>query len=518
LQVVGLSVGDIKVLSKLGQPLNAEISLPNVSPAEAETLAIEVADRSVFEKAGIEYQQILSRLIFNVRFRANGTPYIHVRTREAVNDLAISFLVKVTWDTGKLVRQYDVLLEPSGMQSSMRHTRDGVVELAKAAAPGDAQQAGESAPAMDTRPAANTRMVSNDYFGPDGRIVYGPVRRGETLSEIAYAIRPDRRMSLPQVITALYRENKNAFLNHNINYLQAGSMLTLSNPDNITVISRAKAMHFVNAQEEIWRNPNAGSMDVNEVFEERQMAAAPAMPDTMAQSDTSGAIVRDNATIASLPPEDMTELVGDADLELDMQPVEGKGLRELKAELIAARRAANALRKHNEKLRARLEMIQTKVAKMQTNLGLADAGKPDDQFQTEQDDKFVLVLGANDDLNQIDRSALPADADTFLSGDQAPVFINKEVQVADASTAQPKASSILAAPPVSMPRGPRSAPTFIDAPATSGDNMLTTIGAVSVGSLILVGFVMRNRKQELMAMINGLRDRITGKNKNMWID
>jgi pilus assembly protein FimV len=48
---------------------------------------------------------------------------------------------------------------------------------------------------------------------------YGPVRRNETLWNIAKRVRPDNDISIDQMMHALLRENPHAFMNNNINQL-----------------------------------------------------------------------------------------------------------------------------------------------------------------------------------------------------------------------------------------------------------------------------------------------------------
>ena len=49
---------------------------------------------------------------------------------------------------------------------------------------------------------------------------YADNGRAETLSEIAYKTRPDKSISLDQMMMAIYRANPEAFINQNINSLK----------------------------------------------------------------------------------------------------------------------------------------------------------------------------------------------------------------------------------------------------------------------------------------------------------
>ena len=110
LQAAGL--GKLNVLSSLGQPLQAEIDLVNVPKGEIGSLVARVASPDAFRDAKLDFNSALSSVTFVVERRANGQPYLRMATAQAVNEPFLDVLIELSWSSGKLLREYPVLLDP----------------------------------------------------------------------------------------------------------------------------------------------------------------------------------------------------------------------------------------------------------------------------------------------------------------------------------------------------------------------------------------------------------------------
>ena len=109
-QAAGL--GKLTVNSALGQILDAEIELVSLSAGEADSLSARVADREAFRAARIDYSPALRLLRFSIEKRANGQSYLKVTSTAPVNEPSVDALVELTWATGRVQRQYPILLDP----------------------------------------------------------------------------------------------------------------------------------------------------------------------------------------------------------------------------------------------------------------------------------------------------------------------------------------------------------------------------------------------------------------------
>jgi pilus assembly protein FimV len=106
-----LGVGEIEVSSGLNQPFDAKIALIGAKPEELVDISARLADKEVFERAGLTRPYSLSALEFVVVSAGDGSGYIHVTSRNGIREPALELIVEVKWRTGSLRRKYSVLLE-----------------------------------------------------------------------------------------------------------------------------------------------------------------------------------------------------------------------------------------------------------------------------------------------------------------------------------------------------------------------------------------------------------------------
>ena len=109
---LALGLGGINVKSELNQPLRAEIPVYVSSPAEAESLRVELAAGAEFARVGLDIDDIAVPLEFDVGKNARGEPVILVKSNQAIREPTLTFLVEVNWSNGRFLREYSVLLEP----------------------------------------------------------------------------------------------------------------------------------------------------------------------------------------------------------------------------------------------------------------------------------------------------------------------------------------------------------------------------------------------------------------------
>jgi FimV-like protein len=103
-------LGTITVRSALGQPLDAEIEV--VSVQRGEDFQVRLASREAYAAAGVDLSPALQGARFAIEQR-NGKTLIRVRTTQPMNDPFFTVLVELQWPTGRLARQYTVLVDPA---------------------------------------------------------------------------------------------------------------------------------------------------------------------------------------------------------------------------------------------------------------------------------------------------------------------------------------------------------------------------------------------------------------------
>ncbi|MBY0580041.1 MAG: hypothetical protein K2P57_13485 [Burkholderiales bacterium] len=226
-QAAGL--GELKVISALGQPLRAEIDLVSMRKGESESLAARIAPVDAYKLAGVEYNPLLANVKVSIAARPDGQPYVKLASPEVVNDPFVDVMIEVSWSSGQLRREYTMLFDP--------------VEFAKAPVVSPPASMPEKRVESPSAPAPEKAEAKAEK--------YGPVKRGETLSGIALATKPED-ISLEQMLVALYQANEQAFEGKNMNILKAGKILRIPGSEEIASIGKNEAVKVVKVQAVDW--------------------------------------------------------------------------------------------------------------------------------------------------------------------------------------------------------------------------------------------------------------------------
>jgi pilus assembly protein FimV len=105
------TLGRMTVLSTLEQPLVAEIELTGLAPGEASTLVARLASPADYREAGLEVSDTLRSMRFVVESKA-GRTFIKIGSPKAINEPLIDLLLEIKSANGRMVREYNFLLDP----------------------------------------------------------------------------------------------------------------------------------------------------------------------------------------------------------------------------------------------------------------------------------------------------------------------------------------------------------------------------------------------------------------------
>jgi len=117
-----VNFGGISVGSLLGQPLQAEINLLEVTPAEQSGLSAKLASPEQFKTAGIDYPYSLPLINFTLLTRSSGETYIKLTSDQPINEPIVSLLLELNWSSGRLLREYNFQLASSATAAEKRLT------------------------------------------------------------------------------------------------------------------------------------------------------------------------------------------------------------------------------------------------------------------------------------------------------------------------------------------------------------------------------------------------------------
>ena len=248
-----LGLGQIQVKSRMNEPFLAVIPVVSNDPAELQELQARLADPETFIRIGLPLpDKLVSDLQFAVITGDDGQPAIRVTSQDKVTQPVIDFLVEVQWSDGRLVREYSALVAtPNAVAAAEQPiiqapaaTTGNIIQRPVAPQPADQPlppHQGRVAPATTIPSPSTTRVPPPESTSapaangpqPSGKD-FGPVRTGQTLSEIAAAMAA-QGMGPAQVMDALVQLNPEAFIGGDPNRLKAGAVLRI--PDGANAIA-----------------------------------------------------------------------------------------------------------------------------------------------------------------------------------------------------------------------------------------------------------------------------------------
>lgn len=281
-----LSLGAIHVQSHLGEPLRAEIDIPELSAAEAASLQTAMATPDIFQAHGMEFGAIARSVRIELVHRAQGVSKIKLSTTTPVNDPFIDLILQANWNAGNLTRSYTLLLDPPPVTAAPAPT-----VAAQASPPAQTGRSYRSQPRVQATVPATAAPAATAPAA--GNVT---VRPGDTAGRIA-AAHAISGVSLDQMLVAMLHSNPSAFIGGNINRIKAGAVLNMPDAEQAHSTSAREARQIVAAQS---RDFNAYRRKLAERTAKAQVAAAERSASGKVQAQ-----VQDSGT-ASTPADKLT--------------------------------------------------------------------------------------------------------------------------------------------------------------------------------------------------------------------
>lgn len=264
---LALALGRITVQSALGEPLRADIDIPEITAEEAASLRATVASPEAFRAAGLEYNAAMGSVVITLQQRPGGRMFLRLSSDRPVNEPFIDLILEANWSSGRIVRDYTMLFDPPNLRPAAPPAPTvAQVPAAPAARPAPAAPAASpvsppptaaATPGIATRPApvpaprpataaiAPTPQAAPRPAATDGRKV--TVQTGDTAGRIAANNKP-ASVSLDQMLVALLRANPDAFIGGNINRIKSGAVLDIPSAEQAGLVEPGEAGRTVVAQ------------------------------------------------------------------------------------------------------------------------------------------------------------------------------------------------------------------------------------------------------------------------------
>lgn len=272
-------LGKLNIMSSLGEPLKADIELLSVTPEELSSISAAIASNESYENQGIEKPASHSDIKIEVAKNSRGVPILKLNSTQPITDAFLDMLIQVDWSSGRLLREYTLLLDPPGYSGEAAMTGGTTTAVLPKAAVAVKEKVVEAPQSMNTvssevkqqdtkkLESIEPQAASEQPLEPlppayDESQAY-TTARGDTLSKIAKDLKPDN-VSLEQMLVGLFQANPDAFDADNMNRLKVGQIIRAPSQDALQTITQKSAKKEVRIQSENWnayKNKLAGIVE-----------------------------------------------------------------------------------------------------------------------------------------------------------------------------------------------------------------------------------------------------------------
>lgn len=488
-----LALGRITVQSALGEPLRAEIEIPQITSEEAASLEAKVAPPDAFRAAGLDYNAAMSNLQVEMRPVTGGKTVLRVSSSRAINEPFVDLILEVTWASGRIVRDYTMLFDPPSLRPLTPPPTVAVIPSAPAPQAAPARPSPVTAPAVNAAPTISSAPLppATRPPAPAPRASAPPppagntgakqvtVKAGDTAGRIAAANKP-ASVSLDQMLLALLQSNPNSFIDGNVNLVKAGAVLDIPSADQASLVEPGEASRTLVAQ----------SRDFNE-FRRKLAQNVDSSPVTAATRQASGKVqakVEDKKPTASAPDK----------LALSKGSVQSKSAADKIAQERAAKDAAARVAELNKNIAelSKLSSTSSAPAAKTTSVAPTAAANPAPAASAAPTATLPAVTVAT-------TAAVPASA-------EAPAPAPAPVPVAAPEVAAPPPAPVPAPAPAAVVQpAPSPPPAPAPAPPPEPDlldqlmeNPLIPVGAVGLLALLIGLGVYQSRRRKASAQVD----------------
>ena len=405
-----LGLGSIDMQSGLNQPMNAVIDLTSASGTDLSEIKITIASKEAHDRSGLTRHRLLSDFKFSVEQDDRGNAFVRVTSTDTVHEPYLEFMLELKWPNGHLLREYTVLVDPPVTMPATPVAPVAPVSRAPVA----------QAPVRQARPATSRTTAAPVRSAPASASTadsYGPVRRNETLWDIASRTRPGSDITVDQMMHALLRENPRAFVDNNINRLKAGVTLKIPDRTTITAISAGEAIAESRRQAQEWQSGQPAPAE-----------EAPAVASTRSDDDRPE-VVTDARLQLTAPEEEAVTGAATASAG-DPQAAAGQTETDIGKQLTLATEEAEASKAEAQELQSRVSDLEKQIETMKRLLELKDNALAGMQDRVASDDTA--------EMPELVELEMPQETEIIETGEQAAAEVEEvgEVIVPEVETAQ----------------------------------------------------------------------------------
>ena len=501
-------LGNLTLNSYLGQPFKAEIDIVSVNEEDISSLSAKLASRETFQQSNVDYAPFLFTFKISVENREDGQPYVKITSPQRVVEPFLSMLIELNWSSGRLIREYTVLLDPPEdalEPASPAMEVEPVVPSSIKPEPAEAEQ--PDSIIVDENVVSTEEPVVQEIT-PESEVdqekaqgseqsvasaakpvsTYGPVKSGDTLAKIAQKV-AHPRVQLNQMLIAIHRANRKAFSDNNMNRLKTGPILRIPDASEVATISPDTADKEVKMQTANWeayRQKLAAEVDSAAPVDEESAQTATGKITTMIDNLAEAAKKQSKEKLSISKGEEIEGSSGDNSLNNAQDKI-----RALEESAIARENALNEanervalLEKNIKELRQLLELKNADMAELQNQ---AETISPEGTTETTKPSPAATEEPATDD----EGSVLDKELSVSVEEDESS-SVDSPPAAETAPVSPPAPLPIKKAPPIVV-----EDPSIMDSIGPVIDSVMENIEYVGAALvLLLLGVFAVNRKKK----------------------
>ncbi|HSR02348.1 MAG TPA: FimV/HubP family polar landmark protein, partial [Methylophilaceae bacterium] len=359
--ILAAGLGQLSMSSGIGEPLRAEIELLSITPVEKASLKANIAPDAAYEAQGLERPALHKDIQVEIAKSSTGKDVLKLKSSQPIDEPFLDMLVEVEWETGRILREYTVLLDPPGYNTQAASIETPVAKPSLNDKSSATESVGNKTASIQPTSISNAQPDSlpEDYL----------TKKGDTLTKIARRLKPEG-VSLDQMLVGLFEANPEAFVGNNMNRLKVGKILQPPSQEALESITRKDAVNEIKLQTANWneyRNKLAGMVDDSVPMkseEESQSSSGKIKPATEDRSEAENTGPKDVVKLSS----------GDLEaIETDMQ-----------AKITALQEEVSARENGLKEAQDRISALEKQIEDMQQLLTLRNDALADAQNASEE--------------------------------------------------------------------------------------------------------------------------------------
>lgn len=251
-----LGLSSPSVSSVVGERFYAVMTVTGVEGIPDNEIFVSLAPRSVYRTMGVEWDYFHSRLIFDVLKDERDQYTIRIVSSDVVFEPYLDFVILLRSPAGSILKQLTVLLDmpaitekpfaESKSAASLPQQKQATAALNKIQRAVKTDRKTDTPPVVVDEPVKNKDtavIAANELVASSPDYWSHKTRYGDSLWAVARRMQAEAGGNIKPIVDALYKNNRNAFINNDANRLKVNARLAVTAAQIKAVITSNAALN-----------------------------------------------------------------------------------------------------------------------------------------------------------------------------------------------------------------------------------------------------------------------------------